>query len=78
MFAGGLELACPAPDFNVGAWVDECFCVDCGTQHGKVKSWLCFVFGVGIVYLFVVFVLVVFGGFLDVPCGHSLKGQVTC
>ena len=33
--------------------------------------WLCFVFCVGIVYSVVVFVLVVFGGFLDVPCGHK-------
>ena len=38
MFAGGLELACPAPLISMLVrGVDECFCVDCGTQHGKVK-----------------------------------------
>ena len=38
---------------------------------GFVMLLVCFVFCVGIVYLVVVFVLVVFGGFLD-PCGQKV------
>ena len=63
-----------APDFNVARGLTSVVVFDCGTQHGKVQKGVCrfvmFVFCVGIVYLVVVFVLLVFGGFHDVPRGH--------
>ena len=38
MFAGGLELACPAPLISMLArGLTSVFVFDCGTQHGKVK-----------------------------------------
>ena len=38
MFAGGLELACPAPLISMLArGLPSVVVFDCGTQHGKVK-----------------------------------------
>ena len=58
---GWLVLLCLIVERSMGKWK---------VCAGLWCCWLCFVFCVGIVYLVVVFVLVVFGGFLDVPCGH--------
>ena len=70
-----------APDFNVGAWVDECFCVDCGTQHGKVKRCvrfcdvvgyvLCSVLGLFICLWFLFWLSLV--AFLMFPVGIAWK-----